>query len=167
MNNYLGGLYDTQKEIKKMTDYFRSSSEPVVLVLFGDHKPWLGDDSVVYSELGIDIFGSSDESFYNYYSTPYLIWANDAAKSALGSDFNGQGPDISPCYLMNQVFNISNLQGPSYLKFTNELMELLPVTHTSGTRKENGVLTREISAEANKALDKARILRYYLRKDLY
>ena len=37
----------------------------------------------------------------NYYCTPYLIHANEAARDALGFDFVGEGPKISPCFLMN------------------------------------------------------------------
>ena len=52
----------------------------MVIVVFGDHNPWLGDGNAVYKAIGLDLDFSTEEGFYNYYSTRYLIWANDAAK---------------------------------------------------------------------------------------
>ena len=68
----------------------------MVIVLFGDHNPWMGDANSVYSKLGIDLDLSTKEGFLNYYATRYLIWANDAAKEVLGCDFQGEGPRREP-----------------------------------------------------------------------
>ena len=164
LNNYLGGVKDTQKELKKMLDTLNEDEEPIFVVLFGDHNPWLGDDNSVYKEMGMDILGDSDEAFFNYYSTPYIIWANDAAKAQYG-EIKGEGEPISPCYLMSELFEIIGWEGPSYNKMLGEMKEVLPVTHTSGQRVENGKLVSEVSDEAEKMLNDNRIVRYYLRKD--
>lgn len=42
-NNYLTGIADTGEKMLTMADAFRDLGEPVILVFFGDHKPWLGD----------------------------------------------------------------------------------------------------------------------------
>jgi phosphoglycerol transferase MdoB-like AlkP superfamily enzyme len=86
-NNYLAGIAETDDAMRSFIDYFRSLDEPVIIVFFGDHNPWLGDGSWVYDEIGIDIDLSTDEGFYNHYSTQYIIWANDSAKAVLGNDF--------------------------------------------------------------------------------
>src|SRR5699024_7671272 len=99
-NNYLEGIGRTDLAIEKMVDYFRNEEEPVVLVLFGDHKPFLGENTKGYEMLGINMDVNTVEGFRNYYSTPYVIWANDSAKEVLGDDFVGEGPEISPIYLM-------------------------------------------------------------------
>ena len=91
LNNYFGSIYNTNQNLKAFFDYFRGESEPVVIVVFGDHNPWLGDGNAVYEAMGLDLDFSTEEGFYNYYSTRYLIWANDAAKEALDRDFTGQG----------------------------------------------------------------------------
>lgn len=40
--------------------------------------------------MGINIDQSTLEGLLNYYTTPYVIWANDAAKAKLGVDFHGK-----------------------------------------------------------------------------
>lgn len=131
INNYLWGVQDTSRRMQTMVDRFRQLDEPVVLVFFGDHKPWLGDQSVTYDALGIDIRGGTEESFRNYYATEYLFWANDAAKAVLGTDLVGQGPEISPCFLMNVLFEQLGWDGPGFMKLTNEIKAQLPVLHTT------------------------------------
>ena len=131
INNYLWGIQDTSRRMQAMVDEFRTIDEPVVLVFFGDHKPWLGEQSVTYDALGIDIWGSTEESFRNYYATEYLFWANDAAKAVLGTDLVGQGPEISPCFLMNVLFEQLGWDGPGFMKLTNEVKAQLPVLHTT------------------------------------
>lgn len=142
VNNYLWGLQDTARQMQVMVDRFRSIDEPVILVFYGDHKPWLGDQSVTYDALGIDIRSSSDESFRNYYATEYLFWANDAAKAVLGTELVGQGPEISPCFLMNVLFEQCGWEGPGYMKLTNEVMARRPIIHTTQLNLTDG-LTRE------------------------
>ena len=143
INNYLWGIQDTSRRMQAMVDEFRTIDEPVVLVFFGDHKPWLGEQSVTYDALGIDIRGSTEESFRNYYATEYLFWANDAAKAVLGTDLVGQGPEISPCFLMNVLFEQLGWDGPGFMKLTNEVKAQLPVLHTT---RRNQAEQKTISA---------------------
>ena len=55
INNYLTGVADTGAQMRAFCDRFRDSEEPVVIVFFGDHRPWLGEQSVTYAALGIDL----------------------------------------------------------------------------------------------------------------
>ena len=84
MNNYLGSVASTGKQLAAYVDSFRDDPEPVVLVFFGDHKPTLGAGNSFYEELGVNVQEGTAEGFYNLYTTPYLIWTNDAAKAVLG-----------------------------------------------------------------------------------
>jgi hypothetical protein len=117
LNNYFWGLDRTDAALETLVETLRGDPEPVVLVLFGDHKPLLGDFSSVYAEAGIDLSFVTDESFYNYCQTPYVIWANDAAKAVLGTDFSGDGGDFSPCYLMMKVFDACGYTGDAFMNF--------------------------------------------------
>ena len=132
LSNYLGSVLSTQSFLTEMVDTFREQEEPIVLVVFGDHKPWLGNGNSAYNALGIDLSQDTVESFYNYWATPYLIWANDAAKATVGNDFVGQGPDISPCFLMNVLFDQLGWKGDAYMQAVEQCWRQLPVIHTSG-----------------------------------
>lgn len=105
LNNYFDGLSRTIQAVTDLTGALEEMDEPVVLVLFGDHKPWAGNNASVYDELGIDLYLSTLEGLRSRYSTPYLIWANSAAKEVLGRDFVGEGDDFSACFLMPKVFD--------------------------------------------------------------
>ena len=164
-NNYLYGIQDTARHMQAMLDSFRTIDEPVILVFYGDHKPWLGEQSVTYDALGIDIRGSSEESFFNYYATDYLIWANDAAKTVLGNEFVGTGPDISPCFLMNVLFDQCGWEGPGYTKLTNEVMTQLPVIHTTGRYLTGDTLTDTLNASQQALADQMTFAQYYLAQD--
>lgn len=167
VNNYLVGIEKTCLEMSKMVDTFRDSDEPVVLVFFGDHKPWLGEFSSTYAALGIDINSNTDESFYNHYNTDYLIWANDAAKERLANDFVGIGPTISPCFLMNLLFDQCGWEGPSYMKLTNEIMDAMPVITTNDRFLVNGTLMKErdLSEDNRILLQRMRQTQFYLAYD--
>ena len=62
---YTQGLYNFDKALKYLTDYFKEKDEKVMLVVFGDHLPAL-------NSLYNNVYGESIEK----YQTPYLIWTN-------------------------------------------------------------------------------------------
>ena len=165
VNNYLWGIQDTARRMQTMLDAFREIDEPVVLVFFGDHKPWLGEQSVTYDTLGIDIRSGSDDAFRNYYGTDYLFWANDAAKAVLGTDLVGEGPEISPCFLMNVLFDQLGWEGPGYQKLTDEVMAQTPALHNTGRTLVDGSLTDSLTESQQTLVDRMTCVQYYLTMD--
>ena len=129
--NYLGSVKDTQERLAGFVDSLRESGEPVVLVVFGDHKPWLGNANSVYEALGVNLDQGTEEGFYNYWSTRYLFWANDAAKAVLDFDFSGEGPALSPCFLMGSLFDLLGWPGDAYNQAIAPIRGALPVIHDS------------------------------------
>lgn len=165
INNYLKGLDKTLTAITKLVDTLERSDEPIVLVLFGDHKPWLGNGNSVYTELGEDFDLSTKSGFYSYYETPYIIWANSAAKELLDEDFVGDGGDFSPCFLMNRVFDLLGLSGPGYMQLANETRAVSPLVHQSGRYLLDGQLVDELSGEDEQALLHMLWAQYYLQQE--
>lgn len=115
INNYLRGISETDKAIKKLFDYFRNEEEPVIVVLFGDHNPWLGEGASGYEMMDINIDLSTVEGFLNYYETPYIIWANESAKERFDKSFIGEGNNISPQFLMAELFQYLGWKGNEYM----------------------------------------------------
>ncbi|MGE4354516.1 MAG: sulfatase-like hydrolase/transferase, partial [Oscillospiraceae bacterium] len=165
VNNYLSGMAKSDAALGYLADELAKRDEAVVLVIFGDHKPWLGNGGYVYSELGIDMSCSDEQSFRNHYATSYVIWANDAAKKILGNDFTGDGGDFSPCFLMNKVFDLCSWEGPAYMKAANALEKQVSVFTQVGAYWENGVFTDTLSQSTQNALDEFLKLQYYWRKN--
>lgn len=145
MANYFGSVRDTSHYLKELRDFLAEQDEPYVLVLFGDHNPWMGDGNSVYAAMGLNLDQGTQEGFRNYYATRYLIWANDAAKQVAGNEFIGDGPDLGPYFLMNHVFDLCGWDGPAYLQATNAVARTVSVQHQSGMYLENGVFTRALT----------------------
>lgn len=167
VNNYLAGVEDTGNQMLAMAELLREDDTPWILVFFGDHKPWLGDQASVYAELGIDLSSGSEEAYLNYYSTEYLIWANDAAKARLEDDFTGEGPAISPCYLMNLLFEHCGWKGPSFLKLSEEVRARLPVVSSGGMYYEDGALIAgwQLTEADQELVRKMHWAQFYLSRD--
>ncbi len=141
-SNYLHGINETIQAMVGLSQRLEELEEPTVLVLFGDHKPWAGNGNSGYLGINANFNTSTLEGFYQYYSTPYLIWANSAAKEALGNEFVGDGGDFSPCFLMTEVFNQCGWAGPSFLQLSREMRSVTPLLHSLGIyMDEDGNLT--------------------------
>ena len=169
LNNYFWGLSQTDRAIRELTDALRGDPEPVVLVLFGDHKPWLGDYSSVYFDLGIDMRFWEEESNFEYCRTPYLIWANDAAKRTLGRDFTGEGGEFSPCYLMMKVFDACGWTGDAYMQALREAYpEINLISPRLNLYHGEGFFTgypERLPEAARNAVESLRIMSYYRMRD--
>ena len=164
LNNYFGSIADTNAHLKEFFDHYRASEDPTVIVLFGDHKPWLGDNSSVYAELGIDLnYTDPEEGFRNYYGTRYLIWANDAAKQVLGNTFAGEGRALGPYFLMDQLFRECGWEGPAYMQAVRACSSEVPVLSVSGLYMKDGVVTNDLGDAAG-LVRQFRELEYYERK---
>ena len=130
-NNSFAGLAKTGRQIKLLAERFAREKKPVVLVVFGDHMPWWGDGNSTYQTMGVNIDRTTEEGFFNYFSTPYLIWANDAAKTALNQDFVGDGGRLGASFLMQRLFTLAGWDGPPYMQALRELE-----THTPFVNRE-------------------------------
>ena len=168
LNNYLTGIYDTNRHIEEFINALRHDPDPVVVVLFGDHKPWLGNGHSVYHELGINIDGTTDEGFLNFFSTPYIIWANYAAREAVGHDFVGNGRSFSPGFLMVEVFSLLSWDGESYMQALRNFMETVDIIHAPlGKFRENGVITRQLSPDVEQQYRNLRMMEIYRRLNFF
>lgn len=160
LNNYLSGIKNTGEELEKLIEEIESLDEPCVLVAFGDHKPWLGEGNSVYEMLGIDLDVSTLEGFYNYYATPYIMYANDAAKQITGNQFVGEGADLAPNYLMNELFEKLGYDGPAFMKIT-DLVRKTITAHSGDIFMENGEVVDKLSDEDQQVWEQYKKYEYY------
>ncbi len=161
LNNYLIGIADTSRRMLDFVDSLRDDPEPFVVVFFGDHKPYLAG---AYGGAGVNMDLSTPEGFYNYYSTPYIIWANDAAKAATGGSFTGEGGDFSPTFLMDRLFEECGWGRSGFMALTHELYAHVDIMNTeTDSFRVAGELTKTPTGEALGLLEDYRIAQYYLR----
>lgn len=159
-NNYLAGINRTDQAIEKLIEYFKNQDEPTVVLLFGDHKPWMGNNDIGYKMMDINTDFSREEGFLNYYKTPFVIWGNDAAKDVLQKDLVGEVEDISPNFLMAELFNQMGLEGNQYMQYIQELKTYYDVNHKVYF-KEDGEYTMELSEENKKRYEEFLNVEFY------
>ena len=161
LNNYLSLIHETQEILLHELDQLRDDPFPTVVLIYGDHKPWFGDE--VYAELGIPITMQDEQGMADYLGTPYLIWANQAAKTVLQDDMTGDGPMTSPGYLMNILFDRIGWKGPAYMQFTEQIRAFIPVICTKGGYIEDGVYTQNLGENGEKLMKQYQDMQYYVR----
>jgi len=110
---YVNGIYDADRMLGKLTDYFSKVNEPVILAFAGDHVPslYLTETDTVYSKLGyVRSALSADWSLPEYremLSTDYMLWTNfdagegrkDTSCTVLGAELLGRAGVASTPYL--------------------------------------------------------------------
>ena len=97
------GVHDADKALSDLADYFRKADEPVLIVIYGDHLPFLGLNSSTYYATGF-LQGDSFSLNPQIYETPYLVWAN----------FDISGYDLpqrlSPAHLGMETLKMSGVE---------------------------------------------------------
>lgn len=164
LNNYLDGIADTGAQLLAFTQALNEEQRPIVLVAYGDHMPWMGDGNSVYAELGVNIDTATPEGYLRYYGTPYLIWANDAARAVLDDDFSGEGETLGVSFLMRALFDRCGWQGSALMQAQRALLDGFSAVSSTGTYLYQGALTRTLPDEAAERLNAYRCLEFYVRQ---
>lgn len=160
INAYLALAAETQDLLAQQLDTLRDDPVPAVVLIYGDHNPSFGG-AALYDACGVRFPMDTEDGFLRYYGTPYLIWANDAAKEQLDRDFTGEGPTVSPGYLMNLLFDALGWPGSAYLQYVGDMMERLPLVNVNGGYIEDGVFSNSLSPEGEALLQSFRSVQYY------
>ncbi len=167
LETYFDQLTTTFTAITTLRDALEAMDEPVVMVLFGDHLPWMGNGYEGYLEAGVSFEQETEEGFFNYYSTPYIIWSNSAAKEVIGDVETGYGGDFSPCFLMNRLFQYCNWAQPAAMYISSEMMEVSPIVHQTGRYYFQGELVESLPEPYDMQLAQYYALHTYRREAIY
>lgn len=159
-NNYFFGVSRTDLGISRIRQFVDEQSEPVVLILFGDHKPALGDE--VYLMLGINTDLDTVSGAENYYTTPYVFYANEAAKETFGKDFIEEGTTISPMFLMNELFDYAGLRGSAYMNYMSLVKKSYDVINPAYCAV-NGEFILRNEIDDNTLLYERQYVEYYMK----
>lgn len=162
INNYLYGIRDTSNQLVELTNKFKNDKEPVVIEMHGDHNPWGGNNNSTYKMLGINLDIGMQQGYKNYYNTPYLIWANDAAKKLLKQPLSGKGPMISPQYMIPLIFKHLGYSGNSHIQQLNSLRKELPIMNDDGSYMYKGKITKKIPDNIEQKVTELKYVEYYM-----
>lgn len=165
LNNYLAGIKSTNDALYDLVKYIDNYEEPTIIIFFGDHNPYLGENGYVYNELGINLDLTTQEGFENYYSIPYVIHANDSAKKVFNKSFKGKLETISPNYLMNEFFEYVGLKGNEYLQYTSDLKKNINVINDIYYKENNKYVSTKESVNKD-YINEFKIVNYYWANNL-
>lgn len=164
---YAEGARDADDMLGRLRDYFAGREEPVVLVFFGDHLPYLGDNQLGYAELGFT--DNTDWAALTSYETPYVIWANDAAAETLDWEntvnalgLPEDGGALSASFLGAAVLELTGRgETTPWFAFLNQLRRELPVVQKQTLVEASGALVDAPTAEQQALLDQWRQWSFY------
>ena len=164
---YVEGVRDADAMLGRLWRYFDAQEEPVVLVYWGDHLPYLGNDMLGYKELGLDVApGPEGQENLTAYKTPFVIWANEAAAEALDWDRAAEALDLpetlSACFLGAAVLELTGRGEESpWFAFLNSLRRELPVVQKNVFQQADGSVLEELSPRQQELIQKWRKWSYY------
>ena len=176
---YTEGVRDADAMLGRLTAYFEERGEPVVLVFYGDHLPYLGDNQKGYAELGSEVTAAENDrtDILCSYKTPYVIWANSAAAETLDWDSavaSLELPEdgvVSAAFLGSTLLDLTDRTGEDpWFDFLGSLRRTAPVVQkktyilADGTVLPQRILneqTDEAAAALKDAVHKWRCWSYY------
>lgn len=113
------GLSGADNSLKILVDHFAESSEPTVIVFFGDHLPYLEKNYEVYRDVKFLQENDPDE-LEKMHRVPVVVWDN----------FLPEHRDqlaMSPSFLGPYVLKKAGLEGTPYTDFLSSLSAQIPV----------------------------------------
>lgn len=147
LKNYTQGIVDANKMYKKIMEYLKTQQEPTILIMFGDHLPLLGDTYCsTYKKSGL--------ADLNYYTTPYIIWANYDIEDESVSEL------LSISNFGLNILDMANINMPWYLKPFKKLYEEYPVINNRIIIDKDGNIVNEEKIKNNNLIDNCEILQY-------
>lgn len=135
LNQYLSLIKIADESLKYLIDYFSKQEEHTIIVMFGDHQPYVEDE--FYNEMLAQNYAdiTSKEAVERKYITPFLIWANYDIDTEKYKDLK----ELSANYLTSLVLDVANIQKTPYLEFLDEMREEIPIITGNGYMDKNGV----------------------------
>ena len=159
--SYAQGVYDTNVQIQRLYEEIQKIEEPTIIVVLGDHLPYLynidGEDVLAK----LSYFNTSDEKvdLLRKYSTEALVLSNYGTKIDFGSEY------ISPDMLLTNIINQMDIEISPYYKWLYNIRNILPAQNQYITLDTSGNIYYA-NEEMTDTMQKTKMLReniqYYL-----
>ncbi|MBQ3055762.1 MAG: LTA synthase family protein [Oscillospiraceae bacterium] len=150
---YLSTLHASDKALEFLIESLRDFPEDTILLLFGDHQPWL--EGEFYESIGAWKLSGLEKTMTQY-TVPFFIWANyDISPEEI--------PLTGINYLPHRLLTAAGLPLSPYYESLRELEQIIPALNPYGyySKEAQGYLPLEDAAGAEKnALDRLAILQY-------
>ncbi len=127
---YLSVIRRSDMALEQLVNYFKNVSEPTIILMYGDHQPFIEDE--FYEELyGKSLHELSDAENQRRYITHFFMWANYDIPS-------GTIPYISANYLSTLLAENANVKLTPYQNFQQNIYQDVPVVSALGCIDKDG-----------------------------
>ncbi len=118
-NQYMTLVKQSDDAFKELVEHYKKVDEPTVIVMFGDHQPPLVEQfyETLFKKKQSEF---TTEDTANWYSTPYVIWANYDIEEK-------EHVDMSCNYLSSYLLDMIGADVTGYNKYLMNLRKKLPV----------------------------------------
>ena len=130
---YLSLIQESDRAIERLVNYFSEQEEPTIIVLFGDHMPYI--ENSFYNHLTRGSSKTTSEIELDQHTVPFFIWANYDIDT---SDYANIGR-ISANYLGPVTMKVAGAKLSDYEEYVYSLMEKYPVISASGCINSKGI----------------------------
>ncbi len=120
---YVNLIKATDDAFEYLIEYFETREEPVVVIMFGDHQPDLGEETYSYL-LGAEESRTPEEEM-EMYKIPFIVWANyDIEEETIEK--------TSLNYLYSIIADRLGLEMTGYQEYLLDLSETIPALNVVG-----------------------------------
>jgi len=153
LEQYLTIIRESDKALEYLINYFENYDEPTIILMFGDHQPYVEDEFYEYLMNKCteeDVLAKYEKK----YITPFILWANyDIEEKYI--------EDMSANYLSTLLLETAGLKMSKYQTYLKELYKTLPVITGNGYMDNtNTYHTFDEENEYTELIDEYRILQY-------
>jgi phosphoglycerol transferase MdoB-like AlkP superfamily enzyme len=129
-DQYLSLMKRSDEALEYLISYFEKSTEPTMIVFFGDHQPSVED------EFFDEISGTPSNLVKNkdrlmWYQTPFMIWTNYETRAE-------EKGKMGAIYLSSEVLKRAGVNMTPYQQFLLTMEETFPVVHPIGCFNKEG-----------------------------
>ena len=155
MDLMLGDIYEMMEGL----------DEPTIMVFYGDHLPGLGTNQSGFDEIGKHLTNENLEKEIEYYSTPYIVVANDKGKALMDRQKVEveDGQPVSANYLSSMVLDMLDYNKvDNFFIYNSELRKRLPIISRNFIYDGSEAYPRsEVKGNAKAYYDDYRRYQYY------
>ncbi len=158
---YLSLVLESDQALEQLVAHYEQSSEPTMIVFFGDHQPPL--KNAFYEVLyGKPLSERTTEEVMQQYQVPFFIWTNYDIEEQ-------EGVVISPNYLGVLTAQMAGMPLTGFMNFLSQLYEEMPAITPVGIVTADGeyLEREELNEEQQQWLETYETLNYCGMVDLF
>lgn len=158
---YLSLVLESDQALEQLVAHYEQSSEPTMIVFFGDHQPPL--KNAFYEVLyGKSLSERTTEEVMQQYQVPFFIWTNYDIEEQ-------EGLVISPNYLGVLTAQMAGMPLTGFMNFLSRLYEEMPAITPVGIVTADGeyLEREELNEEQQQWLETYETLNYCGMVDLF